>query len=151
MMQCIISRIVREDCFQPAYARSVQRCSQMNLPKRLVYLKLILIIGLISVYDTALIVIYGDSIYSLEKNPVGNWLMTQGGVPLFATMKAILTICVVSCCILLVKTKYRVTIFGVLLFQVLLFLWLTFGGHSPFDGPNPLLDVIQFYLYGISE
>lgn len=122
----------------------------MNL-KRLAYFKLILIIGLISVYDTALIVIYGDSIYRLEQNPVGNWLMYRGGIPLFAATKAILTICVVTCCMLLVKTKYRVTIFGVLLFQVLLFLWLTFGGDRPFEGPNPVADVMRFYFCGISE
>lgn len=122
----------------------------MNL-KRLAYFKLILIIGLISVYDTALIVIYGDSIYRLEQNPVGNWLMYRGGIPLFAATKAILTICVVTCCMLLVKTKYRVTIFGVLLFQVLLFLWLTFAGGRPFEGPNPLVEVLKFYLYGIHD
>jgi hypothetical protein len=122
----------------------------MNLPKRLAYLKLSFLIGLISVYDTALIVIYGDEIYSSETNPVGNWLMGVGGIPLFTLTKAVLTICAVSLCMLVARTKYRVAILVVLSFQLLLFWWLTFstvaGGGS--DYPNPLTDVVRFYTCG---
>jgi len=121
----------------------------MSLPKRLAYLKLIFLIGLISVYDTVLIVLYGDAIFRLEQNPLGKWLLNHGGVPTFALAKSILTLCVVICCILLVKTKYRVTILGVLSFQCLLFLYLTFYTDSGgLHGPNPLLEVIQFYFTG---
>lgn len=124
----------------------------MSVYRRLAYLKLIFLIGLISVYDTALIVVYRNTINEMERNPVGDWLLNQGGVPLFAFVKSILTLCVVLCCILLVKTKYRVTIFGVLLFQCLLFLYLTFYTRTGgFEGPNPLQEVIQFYFYGLHE
>ncbi len=122
--------------------------------ERLAYLKVILLIGLISVYDTALIVVYGNLINELERNPVGNWLLDVGGIPLFALVKSILTLVVVSLCILLVKTKYRVTILGVFFFQLCLFFYLTFSVGTwtgPFDGPNPFMAVLNFYIYGISE
>lgn len=120
--------------------------------QRLVYLVVILLIGLISVYDNTLTLLYGDQIHETERNPVGNWLLGIGDVPLFILTKSVLTICAIFICILVARTKYRVALFGVLFFQVCLFWWLTFSGEGggPDDQYSPFIfaDVFRFFIYG---
>jgi len=122
--------------------------------KDLAYLKMILLIGLVSAYDTALTAVYSETIWEMEQNPVGKWLLSQGGVPLFIEIKAFMTLCVVVFCMFLTRTKYKVTIIGVCLFQLWLFYWLTFSGRKLAGQEhvvNPLIAVVHFYLYGTCQ
>ena len=109
----------------------------------------ILIIGLVSVFDTYLSLIYSPHLRQLEQNPLGNWLLDVGGLQLFVETKAVCTILVVITSFLLIKTKYRLAIVGVLIFQVLLFLYLNFYTYNGFvfdTNHSPLLDVFDYYF-----
>lgn len=95
--------------------------------KRYAYHVLIFLIGLISVYDSECLVLHRNDL--VEENPVGRFLirLANGEVYLFVNIKAVSTIFCVITCFVLLKTKYRSAIIGVFLFQLWLFLYLTWG------------------------
>lgn len=86
----------------------------------------ILIIGLISVYDVYLTVIYAEYIAMMERNLVAKWIIHEFGVYPFVAVKSCTTLLVCVICFFLSKTKYKIAIYGVLIYQVCLFLALNF-------------------------
>jgi hypothetical protein len=109
----------------------------------------ILIIGLVSVFDTYLSVIYSPHLRQLEQNPLGQYLLDTGGLTLFVEVKSVCTLIVVSLSFWLMKTKYKLAIVGVLIFQILLFLYLNFYTYDGFifdTNHSPLLDVLDYYF-----
>ena len=69
----------------------------------LLYLMMILVIGAISAYDNTMTWIFRETIAELEQNPVGSWLLEQGGVPLFVAVKAVTTLLLVLYLVILLS------------------------------------------------
>ena len=86
----------------------------------------VLLIGLVSVYDIYLTIIFSDYIESMERNLIGKYIIKQYGVYAFVLTKSITTLIVCLFCFLLKKTRYKIAVYGVLFFQIALFLFLTF-------------------------
>lgn len=86
----------------------------------------ILLIGLISVYDIYLTLIYSEYIEMMERNPIAQRIICEHGLYSFILTKSILTLLVCCVCFLLSKTKYKAAVYGVLLYQIGLFLALNF-------------------------
>lgn len=100
---------------------------------RFIYFVMVVIIGLVSVYDNAATYTFRDTIRETEENPAGRWLIDQGGVSLFVTVKAMTTLLVVGICLRLIYSdKYKIVIVAVCIFQILLFLYLNF--YEPIPG-----------------
>lgn len=106
---------------------------------RYLYHAMILLIGAVSAYDNTMTWIYSDTIVELEKNPVGVWLLEQGGVSLFITVKAAATLLLVGVLFVLSRTKYRWLIIPAFVFQLGMFAFLNL---FCIDGPTgmPVLD-----------
>lgn len=106
---------------------------------RYLYHAMILLIGAVSAYDNTMTWIYSDTIVELEMNPVGVWLMEQGGVSLFITVKAAATLLLVGVLFGLSRTKYRWLIIPTFVFQLGMFAFLNL---FCIDGPTgmPVLD-----------
>jgi hypothetical protein len=90
----------------------------------LLYLMMILVIGAISAYDNTMTWIFRETIAELEQNPVGSWLLEQGGVPLFVAVKAVTTLLLVLYLVILLKTKYKKLITVAFVFQLGIFIYL---------------------------
>jgi hypothetical protein len=100
------------------------------------------IVGLVSIYDMVLTVLYAPYLKSLEQNPMGRWLMqldqiSNNEVPdltLFLSLKSLLTVLVLTVLALL-HCKYRrigqPVAMGVTSFQILLAMYLTFSTNTP--------------------
>lgn len=90
----------------------------------LLCLMMILVIGAISAYDNTMTWIFRETIAELEQNPVGSWLLEQGGVPLFVAVKAVATLLLVLYLVILLKTKYKKLITVAFVFQLGIFIYL---------------------------
>ena len=90
----------------------------------LLCLMMILVIGAISAYDNTMTWIFRETIAELEQNPVGSWLLEQGGVPLFVAVKAVTTLLLVLYLVILLKTKYKKLITVAFVFQLGIFIYL---------------------------
>lgn len=88
------------------------------------------IIGIISVYDTYLTLIYPYDVYMNEQNPLAEFIIHNNGIANFITVKAFTTIITVCLLIMLMKTKYRISIVLVCLFQLYLFYYLNFHTNA---------------------
>lgn len=102
-----------------------------HLMKRMFPWLLGLIVG-VSIYDTALIVVFKDSIYYMEQNPVGRWLLRlgHGDVEIFVRAKLAGTLIVAAALVFL--HRYRAVsampiTTSVAIWQTGLFAWLTFA------------------------
>jgi hypothetical protein len=85
----------------------------------------------------------------LEQNPIGKQLLKIGGLVLFIEVKAVCTVLSVLISFLLVKTKYRLAIIPVLLFQVGLFFYLNFYTYEGFMfslNGSPISDMWNYYM-----
>jgi hypothetical protein len=98
--------------------------------KSLPFLLMSLVAGLISVYDNTLNLIFMKSLPVDEQNPLASIIIDSYGVDGLIHIKAITTIIAVVAMCILSFSKYRVAIVPVFLFQVLLFLYLTFYTNS---------------------
>ena len=104
--------------------------------------------GLISVYDNVLNVVYFESLAISEQNPVASMIIDYVGVEGLVTLKAVTTILAVLAMCLLSFTKWRVVILPVFLFQVGLFLYLSFyTPTSIFETRDLLLPISQFFEF----
>jgi hypothetical protein len=92
----------------------------------------IFIIAIISFYDIYLSAIYSDHLDYLEQNLICRWLIYNGGLNFFLLLKFISTLMVCAICFHLLKTKYKIAIYGVLIFQIYLFLFLNFYTESKY-------------------
>lgn len=116
------------------------------------FLFMIFICGAVSVYDNVLNVITMDSLADVEQNPIAKYIIKAYGVPIFVQLKAIMTLIVLILMIKCVYTKFRIAILGVCLYQVGLFLFLTFHTkefHSFFIIDDMFVSVkmvIDFYF-----
>jgi hypothetical protein len=109
----------------------------------------IFIIGLVSVFDTYLLIIYSPYLRQFEQNPLGQYLLDVGGLTLFVEAKALATLLVVGLSFYLLKTRWRWAIYGVLVFQISLFVYLNFYTFSGFDfdwSRSPLLDLLDYHF-----
>ena len=91
---------------------------------RYLYYAMILVIGAVAAYDNSMTWIYSETIVELEQNPVGSWLLEQGGVSLFVTVKAAATLLLVGVLFGLTRTKYRWLIAGTFTLQLAVFAYL---------------------------
>lgn len=111
----------------------------------------VLLIGLVSVYDTYLTIIYSSSLSYLEQNPVCQYILSVGGLELFVQLKSLLTIIVALICYLLISTKYKIVIPAILSFQIFLFIYLNFYTYR--EGfvfnlrGSPIMDLYHYYFY----
>ena len=106
----------------------------------------ILLIGLISIYDIYLTLIYSEYIEMMEANPLAKWIICEHGLYSFILTKSICTLLVCLICFLLSKTKYKIVIYGVLVYQIILFLALNFwvsDNHTPVSLSDGFL---HFYI-----
>ena len=92
--------------------------------QNLLYLMMILVVGAISAYDNTMTWIYRESMFEMEQNPVGSWLLDQGGIPLFVAVKAVATLLLVLYLVILLKTKYKKLITVAFVFQLGIFTYL---------------------------
>jgi len=107
----------------------------------------VFIIGAVGAFDNSMNVIYSETLITMEENPVGTFILcnnvTQSEIKtherglgtstaihrnlyLFVLYKSIGTMLVVGACLVLVKTKYRVAVVAIAIFQGGLFLYLNF-------------------------
>lgn len=91
---------------------------------RYAYYAMILVIGAVAAYDNSMTWIYSETIVELEQNPVGSWLLEQGGVSLFITVKAAATVLLAGVLFGLTRTKYRWLVAGAFTFQLVMFAYL---------------------------
>ena len=96
----------------------------------LILLLLIFLSGLISVYDNVMNVVFYEELPQTEQNPVANWIIGVGGVAGLVQIKAAGTMMAVITMLLLMKSKYKIVIIPVFLFQLGLFCYLTFYTES---------------------
>lgn len=82
--------------------------------------------GLISVYDNVMNVVFMETLPMDEQNPVASSIIDHVGVAGLVHIKAVTTILAVLIMCVLSFTKYRIVIIPVLIFQCLLFCYLTF-------------------------
>jgi len=121
---------------------------------RYAYYAMILVIGAVAAYDNSMTWIYSETIVELEQNPVGSWLLEQGGVSLFITVKAAATLLLVGVLFGLTRTRYRWLIAGAFTFQVVMFAYLNLCSmergflivNSPFESrsTHPIDTWIEF-------
>ena len=106
--------------------------------------------GLISVYDNVMNVIFFESLPRDEQNPVASWIISESGVNGLIEIKSLGTVCAVAIMLVLAKTRYRLAIWGVFIFQIALFCYLTFYAPSGiFVGKDlflPLKLFLDFYM-----
>ena len=99
---------------------------------------LVFLSGMISVYDNVMNVVFYEDLPRTEQNPLASWIIRNvGGVAGLVQVKAITTMMAVIVMLGLIKTKYRVVILPVFLFQLCLFYYLTFHtieGNTFFTG-----------------
>ena len=124
-------------------------------PKRSwIYFLMILISGLVAVYDNVLNVIFAGFLPEMEQNPVASQIIVHGGVPLFVQIKAVGTILATAVMCRLVHTRYRVSIISVFAIQLLLFSYLTFytadGLFVTDDMLEPVKMFFEFYRGNVS-
>ena len=122
--------------------------------KRLCYLGMIFVSGLISVYDNVLSIVYWPIV---EENPMGICLIDRGGLWLLVVVKSITTLIAIGMSVIVVYkcSKFRITIFVVFVLQLILFMYLNFytEGHSTWHmfsemfsyEHSPLQEVLKFY------
>lgn len=100
------------------------------------------VVGLVSIYDMFLTVVYAPYLKSLEQNPIGRWLMQLDQISnhdspdltLFLFVKSLGTLLVIATVALLYCKYHRIgqpVAFGVTSFQVLLAMYLTFSTDTP--------------------
>lgn len=110
---------------------------------------LVLLSGLISVYDNVMNVIFYDQLPRTEQNPIASWIIKEGGVASLVQIKSVTTILAVAIMLVLIKTKYRIVILPVFLFQIGLFFYLTFyvpaGSWLGDDFTEPIRMFFEFY------
>lgn len=82
--------------------------------------------GLISVYDNVMNVIFFKTLKMDEKNPVASWIIETKGVSGLVEIKAVTTVLAVAIMLALLKTRYKLIIWPVFVFQLCLFYYLTF-------------------------
>jgi len=87
---------------------------------------MILMIGMISAYDSWLTHIYSKSIISAERNLLSKFIMENTSIETFIASKMFGTLFVCSVLFCLVKTRFRPVVVGVLVFQLWLFYYLNF-------------------------
>jgi hypothetical protein len=107
-----------------------------KLPSHLKYLVMILAIGMISAYDSWLTYIYSNDMIRIERNPLSRVIMQTTSVETFIAFKMFNTLFVCFVLFYLIKTKFKLVIAGVFLFQLWLFYYLNFetDGQTGADG-----------------
>ena len=90
------------------------------------YLICLLIIGAVSAFDTYVSIKFPGFILDNEQNPVAKIIIQNFGLYNFILVKCFCTFFVLMACWGLTRTKYKVTIVFVTIFQVMLFLYLVF-------------------------
>jgi len=110
---------------------------------------LVFMSGMISVYDNVMNVVFFNDLPRTEQNPMASWIIDSGGVSLLVQVKAVTTILAVIVMLGLIKTKYRVVILPVFLFQLGLFCYLTVyvdsGDVFSRDVISPIQIFFEFY------
>ena len=123
--------------------------------------------GLICCFDNVMTVIYSETIFEMEQNPIGSFLLAKGGVRLFVEVKALTTIAAIALMIGLIKTKYRMLIPAVFGAKLIFFFYLTFlpniritngfgqikydlvsainNWHKDSDETSPVYEFVSFY------
>lgn len=87
---------------------------------------LVFLSGIISAYDNVMNVVFYDELPTTEQNPYASWIIRKAGVSGLVQIKAIGTVIAVALMLWLIKTKYRFVIIPVFLFQLGLFLYISF-------------------------
>jgi len=109
------------------------------------YLFCCFIVGLVSVYDVYMTLIYPMDIYMLEQNPFAMYIIKNWGIASFITVKSWTTMVTVLILMWLRKTKYRNSVIALTLFQLVLFFYLNFStrtepggirGYDPYPGEH---------------
>ena len=101
---------------------SSDRSSQgESLYRRLTYLLMVLVTGLICVYDTVLSICFASTLPYEELNPLCNLIIENGGVRQLIIIKSIGTIIGISILIGLTYTRFKVCV--VIIFFLALFLF----------------------------
>ena len=121
--------------------------------RRLRYLLMVFVTGLICVYDTVLSICFASSLPYEELNPLCNLIIKNGGVRQLIIIKSIGTIVGISILIGLTYTKFRVCVVIIFFLGLFLFFYLTFycpsGDYSMSalvrEGASPIGYFIRFY------
>ena len=111
---------------------------------------LVFLSGAISAYDNVMNVVFYEQLPETEQNPYASWIISNAGVSGLVQIKAVGTILAVLLMLWLIKTKYRIVVIPVFLFQFGLFLYLTF--YTPNiadmfwgDWSDPIRIFFEFY------
>jgi len=123
------------------------------ISRRLTYLLLVFITGLICVYDTVLSICFASTLPYEELNPLCNLIIKNGGVRQLIIIKSVGTIVGISILIGLTYTRFRVCVVIMFFLGLFLFFYLTFYCSSgdyrvstlTQEGANLIKDFIEFY------
>ena len=104
----------------------------MNFLKKNWFPVLMTLIAAVSLYDTALIVKFSDTIHGMEENPIGVWLLSigDGSIWLFVRAKVAGTLTVLSVLTLMYRCRSNKTLpvtSSIAAYQTGLFTYLTFA------------------------
>lgn len=112
----------------------------------------IFIIAIVCVYDIHLTVFFSESLNNLEQNPVCVYIIKNFGVHTFVLIKSFCMFLCCAICLLISGTKYRIAVYGLAVFQIFLFLYLTFSTGSNVkslsideENTNPLIHLIEWH------
>jgi hypothetical protein len=125
-----------------------------SLYRRLTYLLMVLVTGLVCVYDTVLSICFASTLPYEELNPLCNLIIENGGVRQLIIIKSIGTIIGISILIGLTYTRFKVCVVIIFFLALFLFFYLTFycpsGDYrvSSFmrEVANPIDRFINFYF-----
>ncbi|MQF98049.1 MAG: hypothetical protein FI729_00745 [SAR202 cluster bacterium] len=110
--------------------------------------------GLISVYDNVMNVIFFKTLKMDEKNPVASWIIETKGVSGLVEIKAVTTVLAVAIMLALLKTRYKLIVWPVFVFQLCLFYYLTFhvaGDTGDMFGKDFGLPIKLFFEFYMGE
>ena len=121
--------------------------------RRLSYLLMVFVTGLICVYDTVLSICFASSLPYQELNPLCKLIIKNGGVRQLIIIKSIGTMIGISVLMRLAYTKFRVCVVIMFFLGLFLFFYLTFycpsGDYSIStlmqEGASPIGYFIRFY------
>lgn len=104
---------------------SVQK-QPLTLKKRILYLLLTFVIGIVGVYDTVLSVVFSQTLPQIEMNPLCRWIIEEGGVKELVLWKSAGTLAGIVILIYITYTKFRICVPIVFFLALILFFYLTF-------------------------
>jgi hypothetical protein len=104
----------------------------------------VLIIGLVSIYDIYLTIIFAEYIHYLEQSLISRYIISRFDVNVFIFTKSISTLMTCLFCCYLLNTKYKICVYAVMVFQIGLFFYLTYSTPTQCNSKETITPFTEF-------